>query len=174
MYARVRMLCGILLMVVMLISVLTAMPLAVTAQPGDNGGPGNSGAAKLCQKGGWATLARQEDLYTPFSSQGDCVSHGAQGGSFGDLVYVEVTWGPFEGGVCGMTWRLHNFHGTGTVDVKQYHNDGHLFVGLSSGDPVHTMEPIVSQGSVIETVTAEVLSTGEFLHVSFPTTACGE
>ena len=50
----------------------------------------NAENAKLCQKGGWETLVRED--HTPFKNQGDCVSYAARGGSFGtqciDSAYV--------------------------------------------------------------------------------------
>ena len=46
---------------------------------------GNSENAQLCQKNGWATLARSDG--TAFDNQGDCVSYGAQGGT---LFHVDV------------------------------------------------------------------------------------
>jgi hypothetical protein len=42
-------------------------------------GGGNSDVAKLCQKGGWQTLVRADG--SPFASQDECVSYGAQGGT---------------------------------------------------------------------------------------------
>jgi len=54
-----------------------AMPLADTAAaPG-----GNSANARACQKGNWATLAPVEDPGTAFTSQDECVSYAANGGS---------------------------------------------------------------------------------------------
>jgi hypothetical protein len=41
-------------------------------------GPGNSDAAKACQKGGWQDLVREDG--TEFKNTGDCVSYAAQGG----------------------------------------------------------------------------------------------
>src|SRR5215471_2856388 len=49
---------------------------------------GNSENAQLCQKNGWATLARSDG--TAFNNQGDCVSYGAQGGTLFH-VYVFTT-----------------------------------------------------------------------------------
>jgi len=42
-------------------------------------GGGNSANAESCQKNGWQSLTRQDG--TSFANQGDCVSHGAQGGA---------------------------------------------------------------------------------------------
>ena len=42
-------------------------------------GPGNSDAAKACQKGGWQELVREDG--TAFKNAGDCVSYAAQGGT---------------------------------------------------------------------------------------------
>jgi hypothetical protein len=44
-----------------------------------NAGGGNSGAAHACQKGGWMNLIRSDG--TPFTSEDDCVSYAAQGGT---------------------------------------------------------------------------------------------
>lgn len=61
------------LIAVVLIS-LSAMPVALAA-PG-----GNSDNARLCQKGGWQSLARAESPAIAFVNQGECVRYGAQGG----------------------------------------------------------------------------------------------
>ena len=51
---------------------------------------GNSASAKLCQKGGWATL--QSSTGGTFTSEDACVSYGAQGGSlFKPSVTVDPT-----------------------------------------------------------------------------------
>lgn len=69
-----------------LMGLLTTMPLTATAKPGDNGGPGNSGAAHQCKQGGWQSLAREDG--SGFGNQGECVSYGAQGGILVDVVDV--------------------------------------------------------------------------------------
>jgi len=56
----------------------------VTAQKGGN--KGNSPTAKSCQKGDWRTLARAGDAAVPFTSEEECVSYGAQGGTLVPLV----------------------------------------------------------------------------------------
>jgi hypothetical protein len=61
---------------------------ATMAKPADNGGPGNSGAAKLCQDGNWMYLARFEQPMVAFANQDECVSYGAQGGTLVDLEVV--------------------------------------------------------------------------------------
>ena len=54
--------------------------MLVTAGPAAAGNkPGNSPNAKLCYKGGWQTLVRQDQ--TTFASQDDCVSYAAAGGT---------------------------------------------------------------------------------------------
>ena len=63
-----------------LMTVLAALPMTATASPGNNGGPGNSGAAQQCKQGGWQSLVRVEDG-SGFGNQGECVSYGAQGGT---------------------------------------------------------------------------------------------
>lgn len=49
-------------------------------------GPGNSGAAHACQKGGYLEMAPAESPDEPFKNTGDCVSYAAQGG---ELVEAE-------------------------------------------------------------------------------------
>jgi hypothetical protein len=59
---------------------------------------GNSANAKLCQHDGWATLT--DATATPFASQGDCVSYGAQGGVIYGLATITVELcadQPFDG-----------------------------------------------------------------------------
>lgn len=53
------------------------VPVATAASA--SAGGGNSVNAQLCQNGGWQTLVRAN--YTPFTSEGACVSYGAQGGT---------------------------------------------------------------------------------------------
>ena len=54
------------------------LAMAVGASTANAGG-GNSGNAKLCQKGGWMSLQGSDG--TQFTSQDECVSFGAQGGT---------------------------------------------------------------------------------------------
>jgi hypothetical protein len=65
-----------------LLVLLTVALSLVVAAPNASAGPGNgnSANAKLCQQGGWATLARTGDSGTPFTSQDECVRYGARGG----------------------------------------------------------------------------------------------
>jgi hypothetical protein len=58
------------------LTLLIATPGA-SASPGS--GSGNSGNAKLCQKGGWQSEYRSDG--TRFASVGDCVSYAAHGGT---------------------------------------------------------------------------------------------
>jgi hypothetical protein len=62
-----------------LILVLCAgLALTVGIATATANGPGNSDAAKACQKGGWQELVREDG--TEFMNTGDCVSYAAQGG----------------------------------------------------------------------------------------------
>lgn len=59
---------------------------------------GNSGNAKLCQKGGWQTL--MDSSAASFSSEDACVSYGAHGGAIYALANLEVepcATQPFDG-----------------------------------------------------------------------------
>jgi hypothetical protein len=49
---------------------------------------GNSGNAKLCQKGGWQTL--MDSSANAFANEGACVSYGAQGGAIFALARLHV------------------------------------------------------------------------------------
>jgi hypothetical protein len=60
-------------------TVMMLLILAALALPLSAGAKGNSVNAKLCQKGGWEELKREDG--TRFSNQGDCVSYGARGGT---------------------------------------------------------------------------------------------
>ena len=53
----------------------TALTPAVMAKPGG----GNSPNAKLCQKGGWEDVVRQDQ--TPFANEKECVAYAAMGGT---------------------------------------------------------------------------------------------
>ena len=81
-HSGVRTLAGLALVAV---AVLT-LPAAAQARPGHNGGHGNSGAAKMCQKHGWVRLAPSEDPTTAFTSQGRCVRYAAHGGTLVPVV----------------------------------------------------------------------------------------
>ena len=60
-----------------LVTLCAALALTVGVATATAGG-GNSGNAKLCQKGGWQYWVRVDQ--TPFKNQGDCVSYAARGG----------------------------------------------------------------------------------------------
>lgn len=81
--------CLATLGLLILVAGAVASPAAV-AQPADNGGPGNSGAANLCQEGNWKNLARAEASRTAFLNQDECVSYGAQGGTLVEYVAPTV------------------------------------------------------------------------------------
>ena len=82
-----------LAMLAVLLAVAATLPFSVSAAPG-----GNSANAKLCQKGGWETLATSEDPHIAFTNQGACVSYGAQGGVITAVVpynpSIQVTLSP--------------------------------------------------------------------------------
>lgn len=75
-------------MLAVMFAMLFSLSSTTMAKPGDNGGPGNSGAAKMCQDGNWMYLARAEQPTVPFANQDECVSYGAQGGTLVDLEVV--------------------------------------------------------------------------------------
>jgi len=55
--------------------------MLVIAPAGLAAKPGNSPNAKACQKGGWENLARSTDNSIAFSSEMECVSYAAEGGT---------------------------------------------------------------------------------------------
>jgi hypothetical protein len=59
---------------------LVAAPLAGAKKPAPGSGPGNSGAAHKCQKGGYLSLVGADG--TTFKNVGACVSFAAHGGQF--------------------------------------------------------------------------------------------
>lgn len=65
--------------VALLLCAVFAMSVGVASATADHGNGGNSANAKLCQKGGWMSLFRQDG--SPFASEEDCVSYAAQGGT---------------------------------------------------------------------------------------------
>jgi hypothetical protein len=79
-------------LVAVLALLLTALPSTAMAKPGNNdGGPGNSGSARMCKKEGWVTKARGESPSIAFLNQDECVSYGAQGGEIIPLANHVVT-----------------------------------------------------------------------------------
>jgi hypothetical protein len=68
--------------VLLLVAALLGPSMALAAD-------GNSANAKLCQKGGWATLVRSDG--TAFASQSDCVSYGAIGGTLYQAATIHQT-----------------------------------------------------------------------------------
>ena len=72
---RIRALCAALLTA----GLILAAPLAASADKPDD--PGKSSAVVTCKKGGWRTLAPQDDAALPFRNQGECVQYLAQGGT---------------------------------------------------------------------------------------------
>ena len=73
--------------------------LVPRAQGAPTKGKGNSQNAKSCQKGGWQTQARSETPTVPFTSEEECVSYGAQGGTLVPLV-VNPCAGQADGTTC--------------------------------------------------------------------------
>ena len=67
----------LVVVVLMLVSLMTAVPPGVSAQ-------GNSDAAHLCQKGGWEELQRSDG--TTFANQDECVSYAASGNTLVPVV----------------------------------------------------------------------------------------
>lgn len=105
---------------------------------------GNSANAHACQKGGWETLARSEDPYTPFGSQGECVSFGAQGGSI--VQHTPVVSNPtviasmaYVVDVFGGSYCVSQISATGFAPNTTYTNANYFYNGNPVGvAPVET------------------------------------
>jgi hypothetical protein len=95
------------------------VPVGIAAKPG------NSPSAKLCQKGGWESLVRAEDE-TAFASEAECVSHGAQGGSYAAAAVspaqrlCESYGGSFTGDGLGGTEYVFRCYGWPVADVFDF------------------------------------------------------
>jgi hypothetical protein len=107
-------------MLALIFSVMIASPMSTMARPGDNGGPGNSGAAKMCQAEGWMELARYHQPTVGFTSENECVSYGAEGGTLVPLQYgifipagVAVTFSGVLSGCNALAGSWSGDNGTG-------------------------------------------------------------
>jgi len=113
-----------LVLLAVILSFSAALPLADTAaKPGN----GNSENAKACQKGRWATLAREEDPGTAFQSQDECVSYGANGGvlvphEIPDPVVTVTMLSPGE----GLNYCIPSVEATGFAPSTTYLLDVYL------------------------------------------------
>jgi len=115
--------------VVACVVALAGLVLGVGAVTAVAGG-GNSANAQLCQQDGWMNLARADG--TGFSDTGDCVSHGAQGGTLYPVYHFTAELsGANENppaatsgtGTAAVTWNTATSQMT--VDV--------VFAGLTTG-----------------------------------------
>ena len=79
---------------------IAAIGVSVATATSASAGGGNSANAHLCQNGGWQTLVRAD--YTPFTSEGACVSYGAQGGTPTPKSAAQLVCESF-GGIFGKT-----------------------------------------------------------------------
>jgi hypothetical protein len=70
---------GALSAAVLAAAILLATPVAASADESDD--HGKSSAVAACKKGGWATLAPEDDPAHPFRNQGECVQYLAQDGA---------------------------------------------------------------------------------------------
>jgi hypothetical protein len=114
-------------------------------------GDGNSAAAKLCQKGGYANLMRTDGLM--FRNAGECVSYAAHGGQLmpipATLVLTDQTmistpkcW---AGVTTGVTVTLPALWNSGTSGnpgaILCFQADGNLVIYAAGyvGDPAHAL-----------------------------------
>jgi hypothetical protein len=127
---------------------------------------GNSTVAKQCQKNGWTTLYRSDG--SMFTSETDCVSYGAQGGTIltappATLVYsqglrcdVECDWGEVQGtgllpGSFVQTYGSIPRSPTNPIPVDQFvvAQDGtvHEIDGLACGVGWHDLYAVATTAS---------------------------
>jgi hypothetical protein len=113
------------------------------AKPAGNEGPGNSGAAKQCKKGGWETRARAEDFDTAFVSEEECVSYGAQGGKIVDYV-APVALTPCEEAAWAVGFDPELFTnievGTGGYDTFTNTAGADLFCASDGGSTILSLD----------------------------------
>ena len=150
-----------------LLTMLLLVASPVAAKPADNEGPGNSGAAKQCQNGKWASRARQQTPSVAFVSENECVSYGAQGGKIVRLVVTtvdpvtrciaEATAAGFDtsgmnimAGTTGtdsftLTYEPDLICGFEGRDEVDYLSEGDVFLGGDGNDFAYEME--ISGGS---------------------------
>lgn len=141
--------CGqvlrMLSLIVVLLSLLAAAPASTIAKPsGANGGPGNSGAAKMCKDGKWAHLAGEGSASIAFTSQDECVSHGAQGGLI--VAYVPVVEAP----TVALSWVYHSTSScVGRITVTNFADGPHTatVTHISSGTAVWAPSITVNGGT---------------------------
>jgi hypothetical protein len=90
---------------------------------------GNSASAKLCQKGGWATL--QSSTGGTFTSEDECVSYGAKGGELFKPSLVAVPTEVVEGQ--GIDLTASGFHPStsATLDIVLF-GGGSITLGATT------------------------------------------
>ena len=108
------------------VAATVAVPVLALASPA-RAAVGNSANAKACQNNGWNTLLTSEG--TAFKNQGDCVSYGAQGGT-----YLKI-------GQCfdSATAFIRDLRLTGPVDTINNHQVFNSFNGTCSGAAAFTL-----------------------------------
>jgi len=134
-----------------------AAAFLVTASFGFNGGAayaaqnGNSAAAALCQKGGYANVMRIDGSL--FTNTGECVSYAARGGQLVPLPATLVLTEPtvitvprcWAGAIGGVTPSLPALFNTGTFGNASanlcFQSDGNLVIYAAGhvGDPAFAL-----------------------------------
>jgi hypothetical protein len=137
-------------------------------------GRGNSGNAKLCQKGGWASTGLQNDSgqSVSFASEDECVSYGAQNGP---LFKPSVTLNPTHVGEDTDSFvTVSGFHPLSTGDLT-FHvlggSDGtitFLDVKTNEAGGLPTFSTVFKSGSCADGVYAEEITyvDGSGVHAS--------
>ena len=166
----------LVMIVLMLVSLMAAVPLGVSAQ-------GNSDAAHLCQQGGWEDLQGSDG--TLFANQDECVSYAAQGGMLitRTLPSIIVSVAP---AVHGSGEPGYMISGTGTNFtpnaevslVVQFHDSNFMYLNYftadSQGDVTFNLTPFVVlcryQGFDF---TAKDTVTNQFVTTTVTTVPCG-
>lgn len=137
-----------LLLVAAVMAVTLGPAAAATAAPAKSP-PGNSAAAKACQKGGWKDLATAESPTVPFTGQSTCVSYAARGGTIVPLestpsTRLVVTVGAFDGTYCSVTMTLVN-----PEEGVWYYADVPVYP--ESGGSIGSFRPLFPPGSPVAT-----------------------
>jgi hypothetical protein len=128
-------------------------------------GGGNSGNAKLCQKGGWQHLARADG--TPFVNAADCVSYAAQGGTLIDPRGPTALYCDRVGGTFGSTLLGDANNQTGPAP------QGGFLDFTCNGAALTPSDQAVFSGACAADAVADVAYSSSFVYLStVPASSC--
>jgi hypothetical protein len=141
-----------------------ALSVGVATATARNDSRGNSVNAKLCQKNGWQNLFRTDG--TGFTSQDDCVSYGAQGGTIltsppasqsqldceANSGHFSTTDDPF-GGLGMFLWSCSGYNqaSAGNTIPQDCFDDGGIPTSSSTPTEFFAAPPVTSDDALAHT-----------------------